>query len=49
VHPPFQQFPRAGSLEVTDDLAARCLSLPMANDLRDADLERIIATTHPEA
>lgn len=48
VHPPFQQFQRAGSLEVTDDLAARCLSLPMANDLRDSDLERIIATTLPE-
>lgn len=49
LHPPFQQFQRAGSLEVTDDLAARCLSLPMANDLRDVDLERIIATTLPEA
>ncbi len=48
VHPPFQSFLRAGSLEVTDDLAARCLSLPMANDLRDVDLARIIATTLPE-
>ncbi|MEQ1832957.1 MAG: DegT/DnrJ/EryC1/StrS family aminotransferase [Candidatus Eisenbacteria bacterium] len=48
-HPPFAGFPRADALAVTEDLAARCLSLPMANDLRQHDVERIIAVVRSEA
>jgi len=48
-HAPFAGFPRADDLAVTDDLASRCLSLPMANDLSDTDLQRIIAVTEVEA
>lgn len=47
-HPPFAADLREGPLDVTDDLAARCLSLPMANDLTDDDLERIVAVAKPE-
>ena len=42
-HPPFANYPRASDLSVTDDLAARCLSLPMANDLSADDLARVVA------
>lgn len=42
-HPPFADYPRASALAVTDDLASRCLSLPMANDLTDDELARVIA------
>jgi dTDP-4-amino-4,6-dideoxygalactose transaminase len=39
---PFGAFALADGLEVTDDLARRCLSLPMANDLTDAEIDRIV-------
>jgi dTDP-4-amino-4,6-dideoxygalactose transaminase len=35
--------PVHGSLATTDDLARRILSLPMANDLTDAELDSIVA------
>ncbi len=35
-------FPRVGSLAVADALADRMLSLPMANDLSDTDIEQIV-------
>jgi dTDP-4-amino-4,6-dideoxygalactose transaminase len=35
-------FPRVGSLSVADALADRMLSLPMANDLTETDVEQII-------
>lgn len=46
-HPPFADFPRADALAVTCDLAARCLSLPMANDLGDDEIARVIAVATP--
>ena len=48
-HPPFTDDPRADALRVTDDLASRCLSLPMANDLRDDEMARIVAVLDEEA
>ena len=48
-HPPFTADPRADALCVTDDLASRCLSLPMANDLRDDEMARIVAVLDEEA
>jgi dTDP-4-amino-4,6-dideoxygalactose transaminase len=39
--PAFASFPIAGGLSTTDWLAAHALSLPMANDLSDADIEAI--------
>jgi len=47
-HPPYQTDPRADALHVTDDLASRCLSLPMANDLTDPELARIVDVARPE-
>jgi len=47
-HPPYQADPRADALHVTDDLASRCLSLPMANDLTDPELARIVDVARPE-
>ena len=41
--PAFAAAPRHGELAVTDDLAARSLSLPLANTLTDAELDRIAA------
>ena len=38
---PFASCTRVGTLEVTEWLADRCLSLPMANDLRDDEIEAI--------
>ncbi len=43
-HAPFAAYPQAGALCVTEDLAARCLSLPMANDLSDDEITRIVGT-----
>jgi dTDP-4-amino-4,6-dideoxygalactose transaminase len=46
-HQPLHRFPRlsrharAGSLEVTEHLASRVLSLPMANDINDDELDQI--------
>ena len=48
-HPPFADYPRASDLSVTNDLAARCLSLPMANDLSHDEIERVIGAATPEA
>lgn len=39
---PCAKFPRIGSLEVTEELAARMLSLPMSNDLSDDELAQIV-------
>jgi dTDP-4-amino-4,6-dideoxygalactose transaminase len=39
----FRAHPRHGDLAVTDALALRALSLPLANDLGDADVARIAA------
>jgi len=47
-HPPYQDDPRADALHVADDLASRCLSLPMANDLTDPELARIVDVARPE-
>ncbi|HEX2410086.1 MAG TPA: aminotransferase class I/II-fold pyridoxal phosphate-dependent enzyme [Solirubrobacteraceae bacterium] len=40
-HPAFVAAPRHGSLAVTDDLAARSLSLPLANDMTQAAVDRV--------
>jgi dTDP-4-amino-4,6-dideoxygalactose transaminase len=40
--PAYAAVPRSGTLEVTDRLAAGALSLPMANDLSEQDVERIV-------
>lgn len=42
--PAFAAVPRNGDLSVTEDLAARTLSLPMANDLSAAAIDAIAAT-----
>jgi dTDP-4-amino-4,6-dideoxygalactose transaminase len=42
--PAFAAAPRVGDLAVTEDLAARTLSLPMANDLSAAAIDAIAAT-----
>jgi dTDP-4-amino-4,6-dideoxygalactose transaminase len=42
--PAFADAPRHGDLAVTEDLAARTLSLPMANDLSPAAIDAIAAT-----
>jgi dTDP-4-amino-4,6-dideoxygalactose transaminase len=42
-HPAYADAPRFGSLAVTEALAARSLSLPMANDLTETEIERIAA------
>jgi dTDP-4-amino-4,6-dideoxygalactose transaminase len=41
--PAFARWAPAAGLPVTDDVAARSLSLPMANDLAAGDVERIAA------
>jgi dTDP-4-amino-4,6-dideoxygalactose transaminase len=41
-HPVFAGAEAHGDLAVTDDLAARALALPMANDLGGDDVERVI-------
>jgi dTDP-4-amino-4,6-dideoxygalactose transaminase len=41
--PAFASTPAAGALARTEDLAARILSLPMANDLSDDDIDAIVA------
>jgi dTDP-4-amino-4,6-dideoxygalactose transaminase len=40
-HPAFAAAPRHGALAVTDDLAARSLSLPLANDMTQAAVDRV--------
>jgi dTDP-4-amino-4,6-dideoxygalactose transaminase len=42
-HPAYADARRFGSLAVTEALAARSLSLPIANDLTEAEIERIAA------
>ena len=41
-HPPYRTDLRGDELRVTDDLASRCLSLPMANDLDEHECARIV-------
>jgi dTDP-4-amino-4,6-dideoxygalactose transaminase len=43
LQPAFARWAPRGGLAVTESLAARSLSLPMANDLPDQDLARIAA------
>jgi dTDP-4-amino-4,6-dideoxygalactose transaminase len=40
-HPAFAEAPRHGTLAATDDLAARSLSLPLANELSAEAVDRI--------
>lgn len=40
-HPAFADAPRHGALAVTDDLAARSLSLPLANDMPASAVARV--------
>lgn len=47
--PAFAGAPRSGTLPVTEDLAARMLSLPMANDLSPEDRERILGVVAGDA
>jgi dTDP-4-amino-4,6-dideoxygalactose transaminase len=47
--PAFQRWTPAAALPVTDDIAARSLSLPMANRLPDEHIERIADVTVPVA
>lgn len=42
-HPAFAGMPCDGPLRVTDAIAARSLSLPMANELTDREIELIAA------
>jgi len=44
--PAFAAAARHGDLAVTDDLAGRSLSLPLANSLTDPELDRIAAVAH---
>lgn len=41
--PAFASHPSHGELTTTDDLAGRSLSLPLANDMSDQAIERIVA------
>ena len=41
--PAFASAPLAGDLRRTEELASRVLSLPMANDISDADIDAIVA------
>ncbi len=41
-HPAYDDSPVHGSLPVTDDLAARALALPMANDLTVDEVDRVV-------
>jgi dTDP-4-amino-4,6-dideoxygalactose transaminase len=47
--PAFQSMPVAGELRSTEWLAERTLSLPMANDLTDAEIEVIVNTLEQAA
>lgn len=40
--PTLRRFATADSLPVTADLASRCLSLPLANDMTDSELDEVI-------
>jgi dTDP-4-amino-4,6-dideoxygalactose transaminase len=40
--PAFRAYPRIGTLAVTEDLSARILSLPLANDLSQEAIDRIV-------
>jgi dTDP-4-amino-4,6-dideoxygalactose transaminase len=40
--PAFQGYPRSGTLAVTEELSARILSLPLANDLSEEAVDRIV-------
>lgn len=40
-HPAFAACPRSGDLRVTDAIAARSLSLPMANEMSDEEIARV--------
>jgi dTDP-4-amino-4,6-dideoxygalactose transaminase len=42
---PFQRYRRSSTLEITEDVASRSLSLPMATHLSADELERIAAVT----
>nr|WP_276508391.1 aminotransferase class I/II-fold pyridoxal phosphate-dependent enzyme [Modestobacter muralis] len=44
-HPAYAGSPVHGPLTVTDDLAARALALPMANDLSADEVDRVIDVT----
>jgi dTDP-4-amino-4,6-dideoxygalactose transaminase len=48
-HPAFATAARHGTLEVTDDLAARSLSLPLANDMTADSTARVAAAVHEGA
>jgi dTDP-4-amino-4,6-dideoxygalactose transaminase len=45
-HPAFAAAPRHGALAATEGLAARSLSLPLANSLPDGAVERIAEVVH---
>ena len=48
-HPAFASAERAASLEVTDALAGRSISLPLANRLTDDEVDRIAAVARAAA
>ncbi|HTN23629.1 MAG TPA: DegT/DnrJ/EryC1/StrS family aminotransferase [Solirubrobacteraceae bacterium] len=48
-HPAFASAERAASLEITEALAARSISLPLANDLTDDEIDRIAAVARAAA
>jgi dTDP-4-amino-4,6-dideoxygalactose transaminase len=47
--PAFVTTQRAGELSTTEDLAGRMLSLPMADDLTDAEIDEIAGALHEPA
>lgn len=48
-HPAFASAERASSLEITDALAGRSISLPLANHLTDDEVDRIAAVARAAA
>lgn len=42
-HPAYADAPVHGGMATTDDLASRALALPMANDLSEAELQRVVS------
>ena len=45
---PYRSLAATGNLARTEDLCERILCLPMANDLSDAELQRIVAALAPD-
>jgi dTDP-4-amino-4,6-dideoxygalactose transaminase len=49
LHPAFAGHPAGGSMAVTEDLAPRCLALPVLEDLRSDEIALVARALAPEA